>query len=313
MLVVGFLTRENVALTFLFMGLYLVVAQRRWQLGGTVILLSVGWFFLVIRVIMPALAGQPYSHWTYDALGSGPVSAALHVLRHPLSSLKLLFTPLQKAKVWGALLGPWLFLPVLSPLFLVALPSLADRFWSSNSLLWTTHFHYSLLISPVLAFAAIDTLARVVRRWPAIEKWRATVAIPSALLGAGIVITFALIHPLDELGTYVSSRQAAEIQACLNVIPRTASVSAANYLLPHLSHRRQIYLLTMRTDADYIAFDLSSYQHFYPGEEALVRKDLVDALGNGYGVACTNGGTVVLERGASSKTLSPELEQFIGQ
>ena len=91
-------------------------------------------------------------------------------------------------------------------------------------------------------------------------------------------------------------------------------MSASNALLPHLSHRPQIYLLTLKADADYVAIDLAAYlNHFFPGEKVQLRTTITEALGNGYGVACSKGTTVVLHRGADGGTLSPELAAFLSQ
>jgi uncharacterized membrane protein len=317
MLAVGLLSRENVALTFAAVGVYIGLVQRRWRLGVAVTAVSLAWFTVLIEVIMPAIAGVPYGHWTYEALGTGPGSALLHVIRHPIDSLKLLFIPVKKVRIWLALFGPWLFLPLLSPLVLVAIPSLADRFWSSNPLLWTTRFHYSLLIAPILAFAAIDSLERIQRFVPGFVSWARSLVPPAgalAVLLASGVSTFVLVTPLDELATYIPSAQVAQVQSCLDVIPPRASVSASNFLLPHLSHRRDIYLLNLKTDTEYIAIDLATYRgHFYPGEEQQVRTTIQTALASGYGVACSAGTTVVLQRGAGNQSVSPEITGFLQQ
>lgn len=315
MMAIGLLSREDIALTFVAIGAYMAVAQRRWRFGLAVTAISIAWFTVLIKFVMPALAGAPYLHWTYQALGDGPGAAMFHLVRHPIDSLKLLFTPLQKVKIWIALFAPWLFLPLLSPLLLVAVPSLAERFWSSNSLLWTTSFHYSLLIAPILAFAAVDSLERVQRLLPGFISWARSL-IPSAgpvgvLLGS-VLITFVFVTPLDELGTYVPSAQVAQIQSCLDGIPPDASVSASNFLLPHLSHRREIYLLNLKTDAEYIAIDLATYRgRFAPGEEQQIRTTIQTSLSNGYGVACSAGTTVVLRRGGGNQPISPEIAGFL--
>ena len=311
--VVCMLTREDVALTVAALGLYIAVVQRRWILGTVLLVCQVGWFLLLIDVVMPALAGTPYRHWTYQALGSGPRSALVHVLTHPLSSLKLLFTPGEKVRVWIGLLGSWLFLPLVSPLFLVAIPSLLARFWSSEATLWSFHYQYTLVEAPILAFAAIDTAARVARHAPLATRLRRAVALTPAvaILAATSVLSFAVIRPLAEVTTYVSDARAAEIQGCLDVIPPGASVTASNFLLPHLAHRPVIYLITSNLDADYMAIDLSTYRNFFPGEEAQLRTDVINALAGDYGVACTRGETVVLARGAPSHTLSPELTRWL--
>jgi len=290
-----------------------MLAQHRWRLGAALLALCVVWFVSVIEVIMPAIAGAPYGHWTYQELGSGPGSALLHIVRHPISSLALLFNNTVKLKLWGGLLGAWLFLPILSPLFLVAIPTLLERLWSSNPALWSASFHYSLVIAPVLAFAAIDTLSRIRGLLPGRLRQIAAGAVSIAVLAAGLVLTVGVVRPLDELGTYTWAGQAAEIQSCLDVIPPSASVSASDALLPHLSHRREIYLLTMRTDADYVAIDLASYGgHFFAGEQTQIRDAITRSLAGGYGVACSKGTTVVLRRGGGTQSLSEKVAAFLG-
>lgn len=315
MLALGLLTRENIALTFAAIGVYIAVVQHRWRLGAAVITVSAAWFAVLIEFVMPAIAGAPYGHWTYDALGTGPGSALLHIIRHPLSSLRLLVDNSAKLKLLGGLLGAWLFLPVLSPLALVAIPTLLERLWSSNPALWSASFQYSLVIAPILAFAAVDGLARLQNRF-SLPRWRGRVGVgvSLAVLAAGLILSFGVVGPFDEVGTYISSRQVSDIQACLTVIPADAGVSASTQLLPHLSHRHQIYLLTMKHDADYVAIDLAAYLgHFSPGEEAAIRTTITESMANGYGVACSRGTTVVLRRGAGGGTLSPELSEFLAQ
>ena len=315
MLALGLLTRENIALTFAAIGVYIAVMQHRWRLGAAVIAVCAAWFAALIEIVMPAIAGAPYGHWTYDALGTGPGSALLHVIRHPLSSLRLLVDNSAKLKLLGGLLGAWLFLPVLSPLALVAVPTLFERLWSSNPALWSASFQYSLVIAPILAFAAVDGLARLQNRF-SLPRWRERVGVgvSLAVLTSGLILSFAVVRPFDEVGTYISSRQVSDIQSCLTVIPADAAVSASTALLPHLSHRYQIYLLTMKRDADYVAIDLAAYLgHFSPGEEADLRTTITESLASGYEVACSRGTTVVLHRGAGGGTLSPELSAFLAQ
>src|SRR3989475_1187363 len=299
MLVVGLLTRENIALTFAATGVYIAVVQHRWRLGAAVVAICAAWFAALIEVVMPAIAGAAYGHWTYEALGSGPGSALLHLVRHPISSLQLLVDNPIKRKLWGGILGAWLLLPLISPISIVAIPTLLERLWSSNPALWSASFHYSLVIAPVLAFAAIDGLARLQHKL-SLPRWQGRLGVGASLavLAAGLILSFAVVRPFDEVGTYISTAQVSDIESCLPSIPRDASVSASNKLLPHLSHRREIYLLTLKSDSDYIAIDLSTYLgQYFPGEEAQIRTIISHALANGYSVACSRGTTVILHRG----------------
>src|SRR5205807_5050862 len=146
--------------------------------------------------IMPALGGVPYRHWTYSSLGSGPIDAALNVLRNPLRAIELLFIPLAKMRLWIASFGSWLFLPLLSPLTLVALPSFVERFWNGPDF-WTFHMQYSMLSAPILAFAAIDGVARIKSfRWASTPvRLTAQLAVTSFLITA--VLTVAINPPAD--------------------------------------------------------------------------------------------------------------------
>lgn len=308
---VAMLTREDLSLTVIGLGLYIAIVQRRFILAGVMIGLNAAWFALLIGVVMPALAGGPYRHWTYDALGTGPVNSLEYIALHPLSSLELLFTPAHKTLVWiGSFLG-WGFLPLLSPIAIITLPSFLERFWSSSPTLWSFQYQYSMLPAPILAFAAIDTTVRIKSWLRGRPVSLAPIVLAAGALLAGTVFTFGPIRPLDELSTYISDSRAAQIESCLSSIPGNASVDASNSLVPHLSHRYDIYVITERHDADYIAIDPSTYGDFSPGEETQLRDIARTSLAGGYGVACAKGLTLVLAKGAPSRTLTPELNRWL--
>lgn len=309
--VVAMLTREDVSLTLIALGFYIAIVQRRLILAGVLMGLNAVWFALLIGVVMPALAGGPYRHWTYDALGAGPVSSLEHVVLHPLSSLELLFTPVHKTLVWiGSFLG-WGFLPLLSPITIIVLPSFLERFWSSSPNFWSFQFQYAMLPAPILAFAAIDTTVRIKSWLRGRPSSLAPTILAAGALVSGTVFSFGAIRPLDELSTYLSDSRAAQIESCLMTIPGNASVDASNSLVPHLSHRYDIYVITERHDSDYIAIDPSTYGDFSPGEESQLRDIARTSLAGGYGVACAKGLTLVLAKGSTGQTLTPELDQWL--
>ena len=309
---VAMLTREDVSLTLVALGFYIIVVQRRWILGAGMMALSTAWFAVLLGVVIPALGGGvSYRHWTYDALGGSPASAASHVVRHPLDSLRLLFAPAAKARVWiGSFLG-FAFLSLASPLLIVALPSFLERFWSSSPNFWSFHFQYSMLPAPILAFAAIDTCARVRRFWNGRLAVAGTLVLPAAALVAGALLTLVFVRPLAEIGSYLPAARASEIQACLDIIPADAGVAASNTLVPHLSHRAVIYEITLRSEADYIVVDPSTYPDFFAGEEEQLRNTVRAALAAGYYVQCAKGTTLVLARVESTQQLTPEQQAWL--
>ena len=309
---VGLLVRENLALTFAAIGVYTALVQRRWRLGGAIAAVSVAWFLLVTRAILPAISGRSYEHWYYGTLGSGPAQALRTLILDPIESAKLFFTPHVKRVALFNLFAAWLFLPLVSPLLLVALPSLAERFFADRPELWAQGFHYSLVLAPILAFAAVDTTARITRYVDSQRARTVALGLATAVLCAGAFFSFVRLKPLDELRRYTSAEHAAEIDDCLDSIPAHASVAATSALVPHLSRRSEIYLLDRRPipATEYVAIDVFTWM--FPLEVADVRRLVQRSFADGYGVVCTHPGTVVLERGATGRRLDPQLARQLG-
>jgi uncharacterized membrane protein len=303
-------TKENLALTAAALGLYVALAQRRPRLGLPIAAVSLAWFVVVFEWALPAIADAPYANWFYPALGPDPGSALRHVVLHPIDSVQLLFEPAAKRTGLFNLFAPWLFLPLLSPLVLVALPTIGERFLADKPAFWAQGFHYSLVIAPILAFAAIDATARLRRRLSGRAREVAPVALAAAILLAGVYFSFGRLKPLDELRRYTSAAHAAEIRDCLDTIPPDASVSATSALVPHLSHRRRIYQLDERPIPQTRFYALDLYTWIFPFTVEDAAQLVERSLANGYGVRCTKTGTVVLERGAPGRTLSPELQKL---
>jgi len=310
MVAVAMLTREDDALTVMALGVYIAVVQRRKLLGACLVVLNGAWFVLLLDAVMPALGGTPYQHWTYPALGTGPVSAFLFLIEHPLKSLQLLVTPVEKLRVGLGTFANWLFLPLISPIAIVAVPSFLERFWSSSSDLWSFHFQYSMLPAPILTFAAVDGVARLSRLPVGRPARTIAVAVPLAALITSAALSAVVVRPLAELNGYVSDATAAQIRQCIDVIPRGVSVAATDALVPHLTSREQIYEVTTNANTDYIAIDLNTLGRANPIDaklRAIVQTDL-DA---GYGVACSRGYTAVLGRDAPTGQLSPEMQRWL--
>jgi uncharacterized membrane protein len=312
--VLGLLTREDVALTFVGLALFIGVVQRRWRDAVALAGVAAAWFVFAFKVAIPALAGgNAYAHWAYSQLGENPASAVLHLVTHPVDSARTFFTPHDKVVALGNLFLPWLALPLLSPLVLVMLPTLGARFFSDKPSHWAPQgFHYSLMLAPIIAFAAVDTTRRA--RDLLADRWETLVpvALAGLTLVASLYFTFARIKPLDELRRYTPAERIADIEECLRVVPPDASVAATSALVPHLSHRRSIFVLDDRPvpRTRFLAIDASTW--IFPLDHSDLRLLVERSFARGYGTRCSRGSTVVLEQGAATKTLSPELERLLG-
>jgi uncharacterized membrane protein len=305
------LTKEDLALTLVGFAAFIAFVQRRWKLGGAIAGISLAWFALAYKVLIPAFAGgRAYTHWSYDALGSTPGNAARNLVLHPIRSAELFFKPHEKRVGLFNLFASWLFLPLVSPLLIVMLPTVAERFLSSIPSYWAQGFHYSLLIAPMLAFAAVDTTARALRLG-VLRGRPIALAAGVAVLAACLFFSFVRLKPLDELRRYTAPETVDEIERCLRVIPSHASVSATSALVPRLSQRRHVYVLDDRPAPGTRFYAVNTTTWIHPQTQASLGRLVQRWLGNGYGVRCQGAVTVVLEQGAPSKRLSPRLRQAL--
>jgi uncharacterized membrane protein len=280
MFVVGCLAKEDIALTFAAMGLYALVVQRRASFGLTTTAAAGGWFAATVFLIIPAVSGRAYAYWNYPALGATPFKAILAVLERPYRALALLVDRPEKRATLAQLFGAWLLLPLGSPLLLIAVPAMAERFWANNPSLWSTGYQYTLPIAPVLAFATIDTVRRLTRsRNPRVRSL--VPLLPVAALGCTLLLTIAVARPLAPLLSYMSAREAAATDRCLDTIPAGAPVAASSHLIPHLTHRAHITPLKRPAGARYLAI--------------AGRRPAASSDPSGYRVVCHDGDATVLE------------------
>ncbi len=159
------------------------LARRRDRiiLGGCLVIGGIAAMLLATYVLRPAFGGRAGYYWAYWSLGGNARLAAGHVLRDPLAAARLAITPPVKLTTMAWLAGVLLFLPLLSPITLAALPLLAERMLaSSQPNWWGTAYQYNAFVEMVLVCAAVDGVARIAS-WAARARARRTVAPARAL------------------------------------------------------------------------------------------------------------------------------------
>lgn len=292
MFALGCLSKEDITLTFAAMGIYALVVQRRRLFGLAVLATGVGWFACILLLVIPAIAGHAYTYWNYPALGPTPAKAMLGLVERPYRAVTLLFDRPEKRATLLELFGAWLFLPLCSPVLLIAIPSIAERFWANNPSFWTTSYQYTLPVAPILAFATIDGLRRL--RGSSLRLGRAAI-VPLAVVGSTLVLTLAVARPLSPLLGYMSGQSAGAINDCLATIPADASVAASTHLLSHLTHRLHATLLKRADDPQYLAVE-GRWHVAAPRSDATRIGRTSEPAPTDYRVACQRGGATVFVR-----------------
>ncbi len=107
-------------------------------------------FAAVMQFVIPWVKGNDV--YAYQSVYSG-----LSLWNAPAR----LFTPPGKMMTVVMWLAPFAFLPLRSPLLLLALPLALARLLSNNPNHWGTAFHYGAPLAPILATAAADGISRI--------------------------------------------------------------------------------------------------------------------------------------------------------
>jgi uncharacterized membrane protein len=265
------LVKEDQGFTVAAIGLVMAVTALRGPVrdprgaraGYFLVLWGLGWSFLQIGVLIPALsATHSYRYWgDGGVLGgtAGPFSAGG------------LFSQVwrgwsQKLQTTIMLLLPTAFTALGSPIALIAIPSLLLRFVSVNSSYWGTYWHYNATVMPILFIAGVDAMARARARVAdgTGEPWLRPVRLAFGRHGAPMMVATAAalvfqfpVSTLWSMQTYQIGPHVAAAEAAMAQVPDGATVQTTLDLLAPLGARTDTFWIgnSGNPATRYIVFD----------------------------------------------------------
>ncbi len=285
------LVKETVSLwlAFIMMGLLLVnISERKFyqRIEFYLMLVSFGYFFMVVSVVMPALA-QSESNWQlgrYQYLGGNLGEILKTLVSNPFHSFLLLFgkggadgvftMEIVKIKFWMVFILAGGFLFIYKPKLLIMLvPILGQKMLADDAAFWGPHNQYSIEFVPIFSylFLLIST-----DKLGSTKQW---FVIALSFMTTIFVISDKYIHWLEDksISSSVSEYQVDisgtknvhwnagsifDIYSGLGNIPEGTAVSATSTLVPHIANREAIYMFPVIMDAEFIA--LHNTHNTYP-------------------------------------------------
>src|SRR5215467_655983 len=236
--------------------------------GALLAVWGLAWSVLAIAVIVPHFnAGHAYPYWDKGGvIGPGGHLTAAGLLHQ--------VTQAAHEKLWTTylILLPVAFLALRSPLALIAVPSLALRFISTNSFFWGTAWHYNATVMPIVFLAAVDGMASFragsarrarpgQRRAP---PWLPAPGEAVARYGAVVMVVIAgwlaFRFPLDTLWsaqTYQIAPHVSAEEAAMARVPNGVTVEATLTMLAPLAARDDTYWIGNAPNPPpaYVVFD----------------------------------------------------------
>jgi uncharacterized membrane protein len=185
--------------------------------------------------------------------------------------IRQLYDAPDKRLVWLYSLSAFSFLPLLSPgAMLAVIADLAQYFTTGSEFMrmWSPFLHHRAILAPYLLLGTLDVFEFLAKR-----KINVT-GIALLLVVSCLVQQFIFHYPLNKLSKPEYWRVDSWItdnNKMISTIPPTIRLATQQSLVPHLSHRKDIYLVWPRVhdagwwldfnqNADYLLIDT------HPGE-----------------------------------------------
>jgi uncharacterized membrane protein len=250
--------KEEIGLVAAGFGVWYALARGRRLAGAVIALLGFAWSAIAIGVVIPHFhtAGEADFYGRYSEVGGSAAGIVKTAFTHPLRIADAAFSA-RDLRYLLELAAPLAALSLLAPLVLIAaLPELAINLLSATPTQTSIHFHYTAGLIPTLVIAAVLGAKRL-RRW-AVPVAMAVVL--AALLGnyrLGPITGWRHVpggSRFQATGARVTDHDRIASRA-LELIPKSAVVSATNTLGAHLSARGRVLSFPFVQDATWIAAD----------------------------------------------------------
>ena len=172
------LVKEDMGFFLAGIGAGLIITRplgipRQRRTGLVLVIIGIIYTVAAVYVFIPAMGGRSDYYWAYGSLGPNAPSAIKHIIASPVYALNQLVTPRIKLHTELELFAPFLFLSLLSPFVLPAVPLILERFLGSKyNNWWTNTFHYNAYLIVPIALGAVDGAVRL-DKWMT-WAWRST-------------------------------------------------------------------------------------------------------------------------------------------
>jgi len=298
-LMLAVLCKEEISLIVFIFGVYLAIAQKKRKLGIMVSLLGIAIFALDIWVIIPYYRRDSFAFVTrYSYLGDSIPEIIKTLLLHPVYVIKHVFIP-KKIEYFVEVFGPTGFLSFLSPShLLLAVPTFFQNVLSDFHSQYSIYYQYTAPLTPFVFISAICGLQNLLAKINLQSRSRLNFTKNQVIQAISVVLLFSCFTFYEALPIYKLTERTQLTDKFIRLVPPSASVSAQELYVPHLSHRSNIYLFPTISGAKYVFLDIAS-GFKGPVTEMEYFEKLSDLLEEDYGVLAMSDNLIVLKRGHS--------------
>lgn len=231
-LILLLLTQENMGIALAGLGLIYIFQKKYRRLAVAFIFGGLAWSLLATKIIV-LFSNTGFQYWPEISL-------------NPLKIIAGFFDAEEKRLVWLYSLSWFSFLPLLSPgAMLAVFLDLAQYFITGPEFarMWSPFMHHRAILAPFLLLGTLEALGGLKKR--GISPQIASLLLVIVTLGWQYYFHF----PLNKLSKPIYWKNESwmdDNRKLFKLIPQKASLATQQSLVPHLSHRREIYLVWPR-------------------------------------------------------------------
>ena len=252
------MVKEDAALYIMFIGLYKTFYDRKTIKKGLFIFLVGAMYFLFATSVIKLYGGEIMTD-RFNNYFSGGSSGFLGLIKTLMLNFGFMFTQILSVRKFEFLL--WMLLPVffipfmnkkISNLLLLA-PILIINLMPGYVYQYNPDFQYTYGIVALIFYAMIMNISNMNHKNKTILLMLSFV---SALyldinLNYYKFVTYQIKNPEPHNQT----------RACLDLLPKNATITATTYLTPYLSKYETVYMYPSKHKTDYMVVDLRNFDN----------------------------------------------------
>lgn len=226
------LTQENMGIALLGIGIFYIFKKHYRKSSILFIFLGLVWSIISAKIVAYF---SPVGFQYFPSINLNPVNL-----------FKELFDSEEKRQVWLYSFGWFSFFPFFSIGSLLAVALDLSQYFATGpefSRMWSPFMHHRAILAPFLLLGMLDTMEFL-------RKKKINVQIVSfLLLIIPIFMQFYFHFPLNKLSKSDYWKRESWMQDnydLFKIVPKKVSLATQQSLVPHLSHRKEIYLIYPR-------------------------------------------------------------------
>jgi uncharacterized membrane protein len=235
-------TKEDAALPVIVLGILLALRHHR-RIGLLTAAGALAWFLLCIEVIIPSASptSAPFFAYQFSALGNSMGQILFNSVRHPSRIVGLAFNH-DRYQYYSQMLVPVAGIALLAPAtLLLVVPTLLVNVADNQGYTHDIRYQYGAFVAAGIFLAVVEGVGRV--RRPGLRRLLIGTMCAFALASNVAWSPSRLNNQVYHSGIWalIPDNQMSTLDQMVHKVPAGVGVSATFNVVPHLSHRDQIY------------------------------------------------------------------------